>query len=285
MHEAQSSHVASDVQVYQLTTSPRTGALPASSWLLLLGFSMIARRRLRRGFRAVRMMHVERLRSAPAGPLVIYLNHPSWWDPIVCAELARRLLPGRKHRAPISTESLKRYRFFRHIGMFPVDQNSPRGAAQFLRGAQAILDAGGVLWITAEGHFTDPRTRPTHLASGLGALLHRTENVTVIPLAVEYTFWNQRLPEVLLNVGEPLFVVNGAERDMSSWTSMLEADLQAAQDDLAAASLTRNPKSFTTLLEGRRGMTGPYGLWQRMTARFRGEQYSGDHDAPSQEAL
>jgi 1-acyl-sn-glycerol-3-phosphate acyltransferase len=269
----------------QLTTSHRTGSLPTSWRLLLLLFSMIARRRLRRAFRAVRMMHVEGLRSVPAGPLVIYLNHPSWWDPIVCAELARRLLPGRKHRAPISTESLKRYRFFRHIGMFPVDQNSPRGAAQFLRGAQAILDAGGVLWVTAEGHFTDPRTRPTHLASGLGALLHRTANVTVIPLAVEYTFWNQRLPEVLLNVGEPFRVTHGEERSTAKWTEALEANLQTAQDELAATSSQRNPKAFTTLLEGRRGMAGPYGMWQRMTARLRGERYSGDHEASSQEAL
>ena len=230
-------------------------------------------------------MHAERLRSVPAGPLVIYLNHPSWWDPIVCAELARRLLRGREHRAPISETALRQYRFFRHIGMFPVEQNSLRGAAQFLRAAQAVLNMGGVLWITAEGHFTDPRTRPTRLATGLGALLHRTSGVTVIPLAVEYTFWNQRLPEVLLAVGEPLFVSQAGERTTAEWTLALEANLQAAQDDLAAASLRRDPRAFTTLLEGRRGMAGPYALWQRIATRFRREQYRPDHEAVPREGL
>ena len=216
---------------------------------------------------------------------MIYLNHPSWWDPIVCAELARRLLPGRKHRAPISAESLQRYRLFRHMGMFPVAQKSPRGAAQFLRVSQAVLNAGGVLWVTAEGHFTDPRTRPTRLAPGLGALLHRTGGVTVIPLAVEYTFWNQRLPEVLLAVGEPLHVHLAAERTTSEWTEALEANLQAAQDKLAAASAQRDPVPFTILLEGGKGTAGPYGVWQRMSAKLRGERFDADHEASAQEGL
>ena len=262
-----------------------TGALPASSRLLLLGFSMVARRRLRKSFRAVRMLHAGRLQSAPAGPLVIYLNHPSWWDPIVCAELARRLLPGRHHRAPISAAALKRYRFFGRIGMFPVEQNSARGAAQFLRASQSVMDGSGVLWITAEGHFTDPRTRPTHLAPGLGALLHRSVGVTVIPLAIEYTFWNQRLPEVLLAAGEPIHVNSLGEQSTAEWTAALEAKLQAAQDKLAAASMERDPAAFTTLLEGRRGMAGPYAWWQRVSAKARGERYRADHEASQQEGL
>ena len=259
--------------------SPISGALPASSRLLLWVFSVIARRRLRKSFRAVRMLGAERLKAAPSGPLVIYLNHPSWWDPIVCAELARRLLRGRKHRAPISSESLKRYRFFRHIGMFPVQQDSPRGAAQFLRTAGAVLGAGGVLWITAEGHFTDPRTRPTRLMPGLGALLRRTAGVTVIPLAIEYTFWNQRLPEVLLAVGEPIQVNHADEHTAADWTTELEVRLQAAQERLLTASLRRDPAAWTTLLEGRRGTGGPYEWWQRVLARCRGERYDADHEA------
>ena len=268
-----------------MTTTSTFGRLSLWSRLLLLLFSMIGRRRLRRNFRAVRMLHAERLRHIPAGPLVIYLNHPSWWDPIVCAELARRLLPGREHRAPISEASLREYPFFRRIGMFPVEQNALRGAAQFLRDASAVLNGGGVLWITAEGHFTDARTRPTRLASGLGALLHRASGVTVVPLAVEYSFWNQRLPEVLLGVGEPLSVSQGRERSTGEWTAVLEASLQAAQDNVAAASLRRDSTAFKTLLEGRRGMAGPYALWQRVSARVHGDHYRADHEAAPREGL
>ena len=251
--------------------------LPRSwSWLLLL-FSMIARRRLRRNFRALRIMRADRLQNLPAGPIIIYLNHPSWWDPIVCAELARRLLPGRKHRAPISSASLQQYKFFRNIGMFPVEQDSPRGAVQFMRGADSVLAVGGVLWITAQGHFTDARVRPTQLKNGLGKLIERHAGVTVIPLAVEYTFWNQRLPEALLAVGEPLQVRSVREHTAAEWTAMLQTCLQAVQDNLQSASLLRDPHAFTTLLRGRQGTSGPYSWWQRARARLRGQQYQPDH--------
>ncbi|MGI4757664.1 MAG: lysophospholipid acyltransferase family protein [Janthinobacterium lividum] len=251
--------------------------LTRSWWWLLLIFSMIGRRRLRKSFRAVRMMNVDGLRNLSGGPVVIYLNHPSWWDPIVCAELARRLLPGRKHRAPISAASLKQYKFFRNMGMFPVEQDSPRGAVQFLRAATSVLAADGVLWITAQGHFTDVRVRPTELKSGLGALLQRSENVTVIPLAVEYTFWNQRLPEVLLAVGTPMYVSSPKQKSAAEWTQLLQGHLEATQDRLQAASIGRDASAFTTLLQGRRGTAGPYGWWQRTRAQLRGEIYQPDH--------
>ncbi len=217
----------------------------------------------------------------PASPVIVYLNHPSWWDPIACAELARRLLPGRKHRAPISAASLQQYRFFRHIGMFPVEQDSPRGAAQFLRTASAVLQGNGVLWVTAQGHFTDARVRPVELKSGLGALLQRCAEITVVPLAVEYTFWNQRLPEVLLSAGEPFSVRRGRDLSTAEWTIQLQQKLQATQDELAAASLARDASAFAVLLQGRRGTAGPYALWQRLRARLGGQPYNADHQDPS----
>lgn len=260
-----------------MPAAPQPVAMPKSWRLLFLLFATIGRRRLRKNFRAVRMLHPERLRTLPAGPVVIYLNHPSWWDPIVCAEIARRLLPGRKHRAPISAASLKQYRFFRHMGMFPVEQDSPRGAAQFLRAAGAVLHGSGVLWITAQGHFTDARVRPVELKPGLGALLQRSSGITVVPLAVEYTFWNQRLPEVLLAAGEPFQVSYARERSAAEWTAELQQRLQQTQNQLAEISQARSGAEFTTLLQGRSGTAGPYALWQRLRAHLRGERYSADH--------
>ena len=81
----------------------------------------------------------------------------------------------------------------------------------------------------------------------------------MVPLAIEYSFWNQRLPEVLLAAGEPLHVHHGAEHTTAEWTMALEANLQAAQDTLAAASGKRDPAAFAVLLEGRKGVAGPYG--------------------------
>ncbi len=253
------------------------GVLPASP-LLVRGFSMIARRRLRHGFRAVRVMGGERLAAQVSGPVIVYLNHPSWWDPLLCLALARALLPGRTHYAPISAASLKQYPLFARLGMFPVEQNSSRGAVQFLRGAEAVLAGGGVLWVTAQGAFTDVRVRPAVLKPGLGALVHRLHAATVVPVAMEYTFWNQRLPEALVAIGEPVNVSDGRSQVSAAWTTLLEARLEALQDDLAMASCKRDSAKFATLLDGGRGTAGVYGAWQRVRSRLRGEHGVRDHD-------
>jgi 1-acyl-sn-glycerol-3-phosphate acyltransferase len=261
-----------------------SGGVRRSSASLFRAFSWVAGRRLRSGFRAVRL-----LRGNPVAQhrrderLIVCLNHPSWWDPLMCIALARILLPAREHYAPISAAALHRYEFFSRIGMFPVEGETPRGAAQFLRAAQAILDARGVLWITAQGRFTDARSRPVDLKTGLGALLHRLPSATVLPLALEYTFWDQRLPEALAAFGSPLSVVNGGSRTAGEWTDVLAAGLQETQDALAAASLQRSPALFDTLMEGGRGTAGVYGGWQRLRARLRGEMYNGDHAIPPQQ--
>jgi 1-acyl-sn-glycerol-3-phosphate acyltransferase len=247
-----------------------TAALRPPSPLLLAGFTRVARRRLRKGFRAVRMLHAERLVDAGRGPLIVYLNHPSWWDPLLCLTLARTLVPERVHYAPISAASLVKFPFFGKLGMFPVDQGSARGAVQFLRGSQAAFAAGGVLWITAQGQFSDVRLRPVGLKPGLGGLLARYEGaepLTVLPLAIEYTFWNGVKPEALAAAGQPLTVrAEDYARTTREWTAMLEDRLQAVQDDLAATALQRDAARFETILDADAG-----GLWQRLRARMRGE--------------
>ena len=73
-----------------------------------------------------------------------------------------------------------------------------RGAAlTFLKTSLAILSRpDSVLWITAQGEFVNPRERPIRLKPGIGHLIHRLKDVTVVTLAIEYPFWNDRCPEV-----------------------------------------------------------------------------------------
>ena len=52
------------------------------------GFTRYVRRYLRRHFHAVRLVRAGRPEAPAEGPLVIVLNHPSWWDPLVGAVLA-----------------------------------------------------------------------------------------------------------------------------------------------------------------------------------------------------
>ena len=269
--------LASDSMMPRTTdqTLQKAGVRPAPP-ALVRAFAVIARRRLRGAFRAVRALHPERLAQA-RGPVIVYLNHPSWWDPLLCMAVSRKLMRGRSHYAPISAASLENYRLFGHLGLFPVAQDSVRGAAQFLRAGEAVLASGAALWTTAQGHFTDARVRPAGLKAGLGALLARCEGATVIPMAVEYTFWNQRLPEALVAFGEPLHVRCAGEHSSAQWTALLAAALEGTQNELAHEAMLRDEGRFTTLLEGARGTAGLYGLWQRLRTRMHREHWQPDH--------
>ena len=120
--------------------------------------------------------------------------------------LGQLLLPERRHYAPMDAQALEQYPIFRKLGIFPVEMASARGAAQFLRTAEAVLQDGGVLWLTPQGRFADPREFPLAFKPGLAALAQRVPQATLLPMAVEYTFWDERLPEALVYIGEPVLV-------------------------------------------------------------------------------
>ena len=236
-------------------------------------FRFIVRGYFRRHFRAVLVQQQERLAQA-SGPLVVYANHSSWWDPMVCVLMAGVLLPERRHYAPMDAAALARYPILRKIGIFPVEMATARGAAQFLRTSQVILEGGGVVWITPQGRFADVR-EPLTLKPGLGALAARVPGVTLLPLAIEYTFWDERLPETLLRCGELLRIATGTSADAA--TQDLWLALATTMQELKAASMARDASAFRVLLSGRRGTGGFYALGRRLRAIFTGKRRRVDH--------
>jgi hypothetical protein len=117
-----------------------------------------------------------------------------------------------------------------------------------------------VLWVTAEGGFTDPRRRPIHLRPGLAHLLRGRENIVAIPLAMEYPFWNESAPEALLRFGTPLQAA--PDRSVAEWESVLQHGLSSAMDRLADDAMARDPGRFQPLITGRFGVGGIYDLWR-----------------------
>jgi 1-acyl-sn-glycerol-3-phosphate acyltransferase len=250
---------------------PQTGTValrPVNRLALALFRRFIAKRRLRASFRAVRLAFADRLpQTTPPAKVIFYLNHPSWWDPLLCMVLAQRFVPGRNVYAPIDADQLERYAVLRPLGLFPVQPGTLRGTVQFFRAAEAVLARGDMLAVTPQGAFTDQRLRPAGLKQGLGTLLarleRRGEHVIVIPFAVEYTFWNQRLPEILVAIGQTLATKPAQPpRTADAWTAMLDEHLTAVQDELAALAQMRDENDFETVLQGSRGAAGIYGRWQ-----------------------
>jgi 1-acyl-sn-glycerol-3-phosphate acyltransferase len=255
-------------------------AEPRISPILLRAFAPYAERYLGRHLHALRLSKAAPApRPAAERPLVVYLNHPAWWDPLVGMALALRLYPERSHRAPIEAAALARYRFFGRLGFFGVEPGTARGARRFLAVAEsALARPNAALWLTPGGRFADPRERPPALAAGLGHLARRLRRGVLVPLALEYPFWEERSPEALARFGEPLDA-EAIDLPAAGWTALLAERLAAAQDALAREALARDPARFETLLRGSAGVGGAYDLWRRLRARARGERFRPEHGA------
>ncbi len=221
-------------------------------------------------------------------PAIVYCNHPSWWDAAFLMVLHTRGFPGRHGFGPIDAAAMGQYGFMRKIGLFPIAPDSRAGAAAFLRTASALLDdPRTVLWVTAEGHFTDVRRRPVRLRGGVAHLAARLGRGVILPLALEYPFWTESTPEALARFGDPIEIADHPGLSADGWQTLLENRLEMEMDALAALSMERRADAFLPLLEGRSGVGGVYDLWRRGRAWARGERFDpahGDHRAANPSA-
>jgi 1-acyl-sn-glycerol-3-phosphate acyltransferase len=256
--------------------SKRQVALPQVSPVWLGLFRWYARRFVSRHFHTVRLAGHTAVREDL--PLVLYANHASWWDPMMLMLLQQRMAPGRTHYAPVDARAIERYAMFKRMGFFGVEQQHARGAVQFLRTSQAILNQPGTaLWITPQGRFADVRERPLHFHRGLGALAARSRRTLFLPIALEYTFWEERLPEALVWMGQPTVVERGEEFDEGTWTRLFERELLGLQERLAVAVMRRRSEDFQVILKGARGVTRAYDTWRALVARLRGRPFQKEH--------
>ena len=253
--------------------------LPVISRPLFHWFTWYSHRYLRRHFHTLR---VSRSGLPPASklPLVIYSNHASWWDPLAGLVLKSEFFADRALFAPMDAAMLKRYQMFAKLGFFGVEQHSRRGAAQFLRTAEAVLQSPQhLLAVTPQSRFADVRERPLRFQAGLGHLATRVQQAAFVPMAAEYVFWEERLPEILVRFGEPVEIrpPHRAAGDAKSWTTLFEDKLAATLDALAVEAQRRRPDDFQIVLRGGAGQGGVYDWWRSLKARWHGEAFTKEH--------
>ena len=229
-----------------------------------------------RRFRAVRVSRSGLPVVPPGVAVILYSNHPSWWDPALYILLCAKLFPGRAGYGPMDAKALGKYGVLERMGVFGIEPDTKRGAARFLDTSLRVLsDPASTLWITAEGAFTDHRQRPIVLRPGIAHLARRVPDAVVLPFAIEYTFWNESRPEALVRFGTPL--PTGRDRGTAEWTTLLEAELTRTMDDLAAESMARNPGLFHPLVRGGAGVGGIYDLWRRARSWAAGRRFDASH--------
>ena len=240
-------------------------------------FAAYLRYRLGRDFNAVRLARDGAPPPLAFGrPVVVYGNHPSWWDPAMFILLSDMLFRGRPGFGPMEAAAFARYGIFRRLGIFGIAPEHPRGARRFLEMSRRVLAVpGGMMWITAEGRFRDVRARPLALRPGIAHLARLRPGTAFLPLALEYGFWEESRPEAFVRFGAPVAIAPGLS--IADASRQLEAGLAATMERLAGDVAARDPAAFRTLVQGRAGTSAVYDGWRRVRAGLRGERFRASH--------
>lgn len=236
--------------------------------------------------------------------VVLYANHASWWDPMIGLFVHANLFSGNRLYTPIDAAALVRYPIFNRLGFYGIEQGTHRGAAEFLRRSLRIVaQPRSTIALTPEGAFCDVRSQHQPLMPGLAHLAAAIEGTTLdgegsrpagggskpaveatsrcvwfVPAAIEYSFWEERLPECLCWLGSPVRLEPGRPTaDKQLWHEDLTQRLRSAQRALADASIERDESSFEILLSGRSGSWSPYDAVRRLVAAIRRSPMQLEH--------
>lgn len=255
-------------------------ALPTITPWLFNGFYKFCRYYMRKHFHAVA---VDRRAFATAPldsntPLICYANHPGWWDPIIAIHLCQSCFAGRRFYAPIDAEALKKYGIFAKLGFYGIDTHSLHGAANFLKVSRRILaEPNTSIWITPEGRFADPRDHEATLMPGLAHLALQNENVVLVPLAIEYVFWEERLPEALMRFGAPIPAKELQGLSKEECSTFLTTRLRETQHALAESAIARRSEDFEIQLSGKTGTFSFYDWFRSLRGKWRGQKVELQH--------
>src|SRR4051794_1852457 len=258
--------------------TPVPGLPHINTWQLRL-FAGYCRHYLRRHFHRLYLCELSPLKALDDRPLLICLNHPSWWDPLIAVCLSQEIFANRRHYGPIAAAAVSKYKFFEKLGFFPIDPRTRDGAFRFLQiGRSALSTRGCTLWVTAQGQFEDVRVRPTRFQAGVGHLARSSADFVMLPLALEYSFRRERTPEAFVCFGEPIEVRDGRSKTAQDWTNIFASAVESTQDYLADQVKTGQENGFEMLLSGQAGIGGVYDVWRAMKSYARGKRFRAEHE-------
>ena len=167
------------------------------------GFAMTAHFLLKRQFEALYWdleSHVFPDRRLN-GRAFFVASHPSWFDPLVAAEVAIHHF-GLRVLAPMDEEAFRSYPSLRYVGVFGVRSGDGPAVEQMLKREFEVHPKTAV-WVTPTGQFwPNERELPT-FKQGLSRWSKAPESLR-IPTAVHYAFGPQEKPQVFVRLGSPI---------------------------------------------------------------------------------
>lgn len=182
-------------------------------------------------------------------PLIIFLNHSSWWDGLIAFEISHNL--KLESFIMMDEKQLKKLFLFRLLGAFSINKENPRQARNSLEYAVKILKKNNrhVLWIFPQGEILPNDKRPIYFYNGLSKIVQKFgTKIQMLPIAIRYEFTGNFKPEIFVKIGEiELFSVDN-NFSGKKLTEKLSLELTKVLDSLKTEIVTQNFNNFENLI-------------------------------------
>ena len=169
-------------------------------------------------------------------PTILFAPHCNWWDGIVLYNTTHRIF---HKEIRLMVEELNRFPLLRRGGAYSVNKKSPQSAMKALQySVDVVGDIRNMLCIFPQGIIRPPHYRPIEFQTGLAYIaenaVKRYGKVNLIPMAIDYSFFRDNRPEVIVEFGKRIELVKGNELDKLSrkeLTHYLEHALEETCDN------------------------------------------------------
>lgn len=166
-------------------------------------FRWFAGRKLRGAMDGVYVRGLDTLRRRLAeGPVIVALNHASWWDILLIIWLDG--LVDADARAVMDARNLRRLPYFGLIGAVSLDRQDKAQGRRDLAGIATLLDRPNrLVFIYPQGRHRPTGIRPLGLKPGVRSLAAAAQ-VPVVPISVQYGFRETEKITATIDIGAPL---------------------------------------------------------------------------------
>lgn len=214
-------------------------------------FTIYHRRLLRNHFNCIIIKNKEFIsKTDNTIPTILYANHSNWWDGFIAYQLTNKMWKVDDYLM-MDVEQMRKYKFFKYVGVFSVNRNDSREALDSINYAADLLkNTNRFLWIFPQGVMEVQDARPFVFYSGITKIAEKLGVINLVPVAFRYEFVMEQRPEVFVNIGEPDIIKNNID-NTKEYTQYLQQKLTKTADDLKEIVLKKDFDGFKTVFKGK----------------------------------
>ena len=212
-------------------------------------FSLYHNKLLKKHFFAVHLSGIENFHEINSSyPVILYANHSNWWDGFIAYFLTNRILKTDDYLM-MDIEQMKKYSFFKYIGVFSVNRTKARDAMESINYAAKLLSGTKkYLWMFPQGEMQPQEKLPVVFYSGITKITQKLPAVNLIPVSIRYEFLMEQRPEVFIQIGKPDVITNPPAKEL---LIHLQDKLNSGCELLKEKVINNNTADFKTVFRGK----------------------------------